>query len=75
MAFFSAKGDIVDFYFCLFHHVKAELCYAIIAVKKASMCWVLHLSHNNPLQCYSPGEEWLGSCTAEKELGMWLRVD
>jgi len=30
--------------------------------------WILHLSHNNPLQCYKLGEEWLESCQAEKDL-------
>ncbi|PKU45231.1 hypothetical protein llap_4458 [Limosa lapponica baueri] len=33
-------------------------------------CWVLHLGHANPMQCYRPGEEWLGSCLAEKDLGV-----
>ncbi|KAK4831549.1 hypothetical protein QYF61_018204 [Mycteria americana] len=33
-------------------------------------CWVLHLGHSNPMQCYSPGEEWLESCLAEKDLGV-----
>jgi len=33
-------------------------------------CWVLHLSHNNPLQCHRLGEELLESCTAEKDLGV-----
>ncbi|GAB0176866.1 hypothetical protein GRJ2_000151800 [Grus japonensis] len=34
-----------------------------------AQCWVLHLGHNNPIQC-RPGEEWLESCLAEKDLGV-----
>ncbi|KAK4830250.1 hypothetical protein QYF61_009317 [Mycteria americana] len=33
-------------------------------------CKVLHLGHNNPMQCYWLGEEWLESCLAEKDLAM-----
>jgi len=31
---------------------------------------VLLLSHNNPMQPYRPGEEWLESCPAEKDPGV-----
>jgi len=31
---------------------------------------VLHLGHNNPVQCCWLGEEWLESCPVEKDLGL-----
>ena len=41
-------------------------------------CQVLPLGHNNPMQSYRVGEEWMESCVAEKDLGMlvnsWLNI-
>ncbi|RMC05555.1 hypothetical protein DUI87_18751 [Hirundo rustica rustica] len=33
-------------------------------------CWVLHLCPSKPMQHYKLGEEWLKSCSAERDLGV-----
>ena len=38
-----------------------------------SQCWVLHLGHNNPMQCYRLGEEQLERCPVEKDLGVLVK--
>lgn len=46
--------------------------------RSKAQLWVLHLCCNNPTQRCGPGEVWLESCPAEKDLGVlvhrWLNM-
>ncbi|PKU49492.1 rna-directed dna polymerase from mobile element jockey- hypothetical protein [Limosa lapponica baueri] len=53
-------------------------CWANDLMFNKAKCQVLHLGHNNPMQPYRTGEEWLERCLAEKDLGQlvdsWLNM-
>jgi len=55
---------------CVLPRTCLALATSIVVRIDVWVCQVLHLGHNNSVQRYRLGEEWLGSCPAEKDLGV-----
>ncbi|RMC05466.1 hypothetical protein DUI87_18659 [Hirundo rustica rustica] len=47
-----------------------DLCAEDNIMRTKRKCWVLHLSPRNPMKPDKLGEEWLKSCSAERDMGV-----
>ncbi|KAJ7413325.1 rna-directed dna polymerase from mobile element jockey-like [Pitangus sulphuratus] len=66
----SENVGLLDIWRALQRHLDRLDCRAEASFMRFNKvrCWVLHFDHNNPMQCYSLGDECLESCLSEEDL-------